>query len=116
MEFAEWHRGAKGHSGLVSVDYRHTRLLEKAKHQVVTVDVYSLETIFEENGIELVDLLDVDVEGAEYSVIRSINFDKCRVNCICVEQATAEMDAYLRTRGYVRLCELGEDSVYVRPD
>ena len=113
LEFAQWRRGARGHSGLVSVDYRHTGLLEQAKHEVVTVDVYSLEAIFEENGVQVVDLLDVDVEGAEYSVVRSINFDKCRINYITVEQGTAEMDSYLSENGYVRLCELGEDAVYM---
>ena len=39
-----------------------------------------LETIFDENNISRVHYLSIDVEGAEFEVIKSINFEKIKAN------------------------------------
>ena len=44
-----------------------------------------LSTIMQENGHDHIDLLKLDIEGAEYAVLRSILEDHLQVGIICVE-------------------------------
>ena len=70
-------------SGLLS-DYdnrHHIRLDKELYHhggnkKIVKVKTSRLDTVFEENNIKHIHFLSIDVEGAEFSVIKSINFDK----------------------------------------
>ena len=44
-----------------------------------------LETIFDEHQVSHVHYLSIDVEGAEFEVIQSINFDKVFIDVIAFE-------------------------------
>ena len=41
--------------------------------------------LFEENKITEVDFLKIDCEGLDLSIIKTINFEKYRINFLCVE-------------------------------
>jgi len=79
-------------SGLVdNFDPRHLQRLirENNEHgsitEIVKVKTKRLETIFDENNITHINYLSIDVEGAEFDVIKSINFEKVFIDVIGFE-------------------------------
>ncbi|UCH10179.1 MAG: FkbM family methyltransferase [Fidelibacterota bacterium] len=58
--------------------------LQKTKHYI-EIQVRRLQRIMEELGHEKIDLLKMDIEGAEYKVIESIIEDKIDIKVLCVE-------------------------------
>lgn len=53
--------------------------------QIITVNTQKLETICDANNITHINYLSIDVEGAEFEVIKSINFDKTFIDVIGFE-------------------------------
>lgn len=51
----------------------------------ITVETVRLETVFDKYQIKHVNYLSIDAEGAEFAVIRSINFDKVFIDVIGFE-------------------------------
>jgi len=105
-----------GHTEMISglkdqYDPRHLQRLnrELSMHggysKVVVVDTKRIDTICEENGITHINYLSIDVEGAEYDVVRSINFDKIFIDVIGFENNYEDTSfpivEYLRSKGYV---------------
>ena len=72
-------------------DVRHWNRLQKENKQmgstteVIKVNTKKLETILDENKISHINYLTIDVEGAEFEVIKSINFDKVFIDVIGFE-------------------------------
>jgi hypothetical protein len=72
-------------------DPRHLQRLNfENKHmggstKIIKVNTKRLETICDENNISHVNYLSIDVEGAEFEVIKSINFDKVFIDVIGFE-------------------------------
>ena len=51
----------------------------------IEVSVKRLSQIMKENGHQKIDLLKIDIEGAEYKVIDSIMEDSIDIRVVCVE-------------------------------
>jgi FkbM family methyltransferase len=110
-------------SGLESeLDPRHAARIddEVAQHggtrQTVKVPVRRLDELLAEHGAPRVDLLSVDVEGAELSVLRSLDLSVTPVVAVAVETNYAEdsVERYLVERSNLRrLLRLGPDDLYV---
>lgn len=72
-------------------DKRHLDRLKRENIQhgsiteVIKVETKKLETIFSENNISHIHYLSIDVEGAEFEVIKSIHFDKVFIDVIGFE-------------------------------
>lgn len=72
-------------------DMRHYRRLinennaKGSTSSVINVDTKKVETICDENNIKHINYLSIDVEGAEFEVIKSINFDKVFIDVIGFE-------------------------------
>ena len=72
-------------------DSRHLQRLETeniqtgSKTEIITVNTKRFETICDENNIKHIHYLSIDVEGAEFEVIKSINFDKVFIDVIGFE-------------------------------
>ena len=72
-------------------DIRHFQRLENENRQmgstteIIKVNTHKLETIFDKNNISKVNYLSIDVEGAEFEVIKSINFNKVFIDVIGFE-------------------------------
>jgi FkbM family methyltransferase len=77
--------------------------------QVITVDVKTLDTILKENNIKHINYLSIDVEGAEYSVIKGIDFDNVFIDVIEFENNYPDTSGpileYLSYKGYVIIPE-----------
>lgn len=92
-------------------DHRHVERLNNennmfgCKTEVVKVPTKKLETIFEENHISHVHYLSIDVEGAEFDVIQSINFNKVFIDVIAFENNYEDNSypiiRYLEEQNYV---------------
>ena len=69
-------------------DPRHIKRLNSELNQyggqtnVIMIPTKRLETILDETGIKHVHYLNIDVEGAEFEVVKSINFDKVFIDII----------------------------------
>ena len=71
---------------------------------IIKVPTKKLETIFDENKITHVNYLSIDVEGAEFEVIKSINFDKVFIDIIEFENNYNDISIpiikYLQDKNY----------------
>jgi len=92
-------------------DKRHVnRILRENKQmgsttEVIKVKTKKLETIFDENNIKHVNYLSIDVEGSEFEVIKSINFDKVFIDVIEFENNYNDVSVpiveYLMNKGFI---------------
>lgn len=98
-------------SGIIeNYDARHLERLmnenteKSATTQIVKVNTKRLDTIFDEQGVSHINYLSIDVEGAEFEVLKSINFDKVFIDVIGFENNYAEVSTpiilYLEYKGF----------------
>jgi FkbM family methyltransferase len=106
----------KGYTEMISglkdsYDPRHFVRLHAENNQtgaisdVITVQTKRLETICNEHTIKHVNYLSIDVEGAEFDVIKSINFNTVFIDVIGFENnyedSSPHIIRYLEKRGYI---------------
>ena len=92
-------------------DIRHLYRLQRENTQygsiteVIKVETKKLETILDENDISHINYLSIDVEGAEFDVIKSINFDKVFIDVIGFENnynnVSVPIVEYLQNKGFI---------------
>jgi len=92
-------------------DIRHLGRLqgENIQHgsitEVIKVETKKLETILDENHISHINYLSIDVEGGEFEVIKSINFDKVFIDVIGFENNYDDVSVpiveYLENKGFI---------------
>jgi len=98
-------------SGIIeNYDARHLERLKNentemsATTQVVKVNTKRLQTILDEHEVSHIHYLSIDVEGAEFEVIKSIDFDKVFVDVIVFENNYEEVSIpiiqYLIKKGF----------------
>ncbi len=89
---------------------RDSRILEGATHLREGEEVHpfvsptrTLTSVMEQaNAPAVIDLLSLDVEGAELEVLRGIDFNRFRFRWMCIESLSiCEIQTFLETRGYV---------------
>ena len=88
---------------------------------IVEVPGRSLPSLMAENGHTRVDLLKLDIEGAEYSVLESLDLAALGVRVLCVElhrtvatkRALALVDR-LQRQGFVAVSRSGADYTFLR--
>ena len=91
-------------------DPRHLKRLENenrykgASTEIIDVKTKRLETICDEHKITHINYLSIDVEGAEFEVIKSINFDKVFIDIIGFENnyddTSLPIITYLESKNY----------------
>ena len=64
------------------------------------LDVVRFSTLLSDMFFDTIDVLFLDVEGAELSVLQTLNFKKHPVRVLVVERPTAAVTRLLETRGY----------------
>jgi len=73
--------------------------------ELIKVKTKKLETIFNENNVSHINYLSIDVEGAEFEVIKSINFDKVFIDVIGFEnnynETSIPIVKYLEDKNFV---------------
>lgn len=73
-----------------------------------------LGPLLEEHGIDRVDYLSIDIEGAERAVLGDVDLRRFGVRAISVENNDGDpaIEAALRSQGYDRVAALGVDEIY----
>jgi FkbM family methyltransferase len=97
-------------------DTFHDRHYERLQHElnkhggtseVISVDTRRLDSILQEHNIKHVHYLSIDVEGAEFEVIKSINYEDVFIDVIDFEnnydEASVPIIEFLVSKGYVQL-------------
>lgn len=83
----------------------------------IQVQTKRLDSLFKEQGISHVNYMSIDVEGAEFGVLESIDFDKTTFDIIEVEcnydDLGPKYDAFFEPKGFVRLLNLDWDILYI---
>ena len=92
-------------------DPRHAGRLRRENNQhgsstkIIKVETKKLETICDRHNISHINYLSIDVEGGEFDVIKSINFDKVFIDVIGFENNYNDISIpivkYLEDRNYV---------------
>ena len=92
-------------------DDRHLERLKKENKtyggntEIIKVNTKKLETILNENNVSHINYLSIDVEGGEFEVIKSINFDKVFIDIIGFENnyndTSVPIIKYLEEKGFV---------------
>jgi FkbM family methyltransferase len=101
-------------SGLKSeYDYRHINRLHNEVNsyggntEIIQVDTQKIETICDKYNIKHINYLSIDVEGAEFEVIKSINFDKLFIDIIEFENNYNDVSkpiiSYLESKNYIMI-------------
>ena len=106
----------KGYTEMISgikdtFDIRHLQRLHRENNQtgstttIIKVNTKKLETIFEEHKLSHINYLSIDVEGAEFEVVKSIQFDKVFIDVIGFENNFEDTGIhiikYLENKNYV---------------
>ena len=91
-------------------DMRHFNRLQRENKQMgsttelIRVKTKKLETILDENNVKHINYLSIDVEGAEFEVIKSINFNKVFIDVIGFENNYNDVSLpivqYLQNKGF----------------
>ncbi len=87
----------------------------------IEVGAYKLNTLLEKYNINSIDYLNIDVEGAEYKVISSINFEKYNPKLISIEfnnyeieeLMNSEIHKYMKKNNYQLISKFGVTCFYV---
>jgi FkbM family methyltransferase len=91
-------------------DVRHsTRLINeinlyKGETKIISVETRTVDSILHETNVKHIHYLSIDVEGAEFDVIKSINFDNVFIDIIDFENNYEDTSKpiinYLQEKGY----------------
>jgi len=93
------------------------RANERHEEQVIEVPTRPLHALLDEAGLARVDLVSLDVEGAETAVLESFPFHRFHVEAWCIENNThaRALPDRMARHGYRRRAILGVDEIYVLP-
>jgi FkbM family methyltransferase len=109
-------------SGLVNeFDPRHVERIKITQQyyggsvEVIPVATYPLQVILDSCRITHIDLCSIDTEGAELTVLKTIDFSKVKIECLTIENNFQEttIQNYLQDKGYILLTKLEFDDIYI---
>lgn len=82
--------------------------------RLIDVAVKPLKIILEEHHYKFIDYCNIDVEGGEIGVLKSIDFSKVQIKVFTIENNynSKEIRNFLKPYGYKLLAKLGADEVY----
>lgn len=85
-----------------------------AKAEMVALDSVVLTDLLDRyDAPGVIDYFSLDVEGSEERIIRSLDFEKYKFNCITAERPTPKVNEILFKNGYVFVKNCRFDSFYV---
>ena len=89
-----------------------------SKKEIIKMRSVRLETLFDKYDLKHIDLISIDVEGAELQVLNSINFEKVNIEVFLVENnyGLEKETEFLKSKGYKLIGNIQWDSVFVKND
>jgi FkbM family methyltransferase len=85
---------------------RKTSPAQGVKYEKVRVPTITLTKLLDDNGIGRIDLLSIDIEGAELLALSGFDIDRFRPQLVCIEWFHAgreKIQAYFSAHGYERI-------------
>jgi FkbM family methyltransferase len=82
----------------------------------ITVQCYTFNDLMKNNGIDHIHFLSIDTEGGELEILSSIDFSRCLIDAITVEDnyGDARFIQFLEGKGFACTARLGCDLMFVR--
>lgn len=113
----------KGLSGIIDeYNERHKERIKKELnhplnkgYEVVQVKTISLSKLLEKHNLYHINFCSIDVEGAELSVLESINFESYKFDVILVENNYNDdsIRMFMEEKGFKKKESIGPDEIYV---
>ena len=122
-EFLELSGHTEMLSGLVAkYDLRHIKRIDdeikefSGEKNYIKVPCYKLEDVIKEQGLNKINYLNIDIEGGEFDVLKSIDFTNIDIDIIGIENNYKEdnIKNYLHQYGYNLIAIVGSDEMYKR--
>jgi FkbM family methyltransferase len=87
-----------------------------SRSEEIKMKAVRLQSLFDKYDIKKVDLISIDVEGAELQVLNSIDFDKTEIDVLLIENnyGLEKETEFLVSKGYKLLGNIQWDSVFVK--
>lgn len=86
----------------------------------ISVKLRRLDTILEQHhpGLRGIDILSVDVEGWELSVLKGLSFERHEPKVLIIENLFKDpaYNAFIETLGYEFCGQIGPNEIYLRPE
>lgn len=84
--------------------------------ELVEIDCYTMNDLFDMYPFEKVDFCSLDIEGGELEALKAVNFAKCRIDFLLVENNYygRQLQDFLATQAYCLEEILGGDELYRR--
>ena len=106
--------------GIVSNDTDNNEQIrgkELEKAEIINIKTTTLEKELESiNAPPLIDFMSLDVEGAEWIVMKNFPFNKYKIRCMAIERPNKKLDILLESEGYRQVVHLMYDVIYVHKD
>jgi len=87
-----------------------------SKSETIKMKAVRLQTLFDKYNFVDIDLVSIDVEGAEMNVLDSIDFDKTNISCFLIENnyGLDKETKFLIGKGYKFIGNIEWDSVFIK--
>jgi FkbM family methyltransferase len=87
--------------------------LKRSIHNVIDVNLIPFSELTKKHNINQIDFFVIDVEGAEFEVIKGIDFDNTRIDVFLIEQATKEIKIFLTSKGFKDVMKINNDTLFI---
>lgn len=89
-------------------------LLHGGTIENIKVKSEKLTTICEKNEMYNFDFCSIDVEGSEVSILKSIDFEKIKINYFIIENnyGSSDVNAFLELNNYKKIASIDSDDLY----
>jgi FkbM family methyltransferase len=93
-------------------DAKSQSALNNNPYTCINVDVVPFDLLVKKHKISQIDFFIIDVEGAEFEVIKGIDFNNVQVHFFLIEQPSKELNDYLKNKGYGVLANTKNDTLF----
>lgn len=106
--------------------FREEKHMERTHHDIavhggeiteITVQGYNLNDVLRERAITAVDFISLDIEGGEYEVLQTIDFDQVDVKILTIElnfpETEQRIQSLLEGKGFFLLIRQGADGLFL---
>jgi FkbM family methyltransferase len=97
-------------------DKAYQSFLKKHSPEVINVDVIPFNTLANKHNINHIDFFVIDVEGAEFEVVKGINFNNTSVSYFLIEDPSKELHKYLKNKNYRVIGKTKSDVMFAHKD
>ena len=86
------------------------------KMSEIEVECYNINNLLEKYGVKTINYCSIDVEGSEFEILKSIDYNKFDIKVFTVENNYQDNEPriFMKSKGYKLHTTLGADDVYIK--